>query len=272
MMSDTSSHRPSRNAVLRAELVAQVAESAPPRTAARTSRIAVASVLAFALAGAPTGGAVAATGALTPPSSVAISMDEMLMVSFPGTEFLGTPLIVTGSGETTVELGPQPEGATALALRVGCIDAGRYDIAIDDASDGWVQCDEDDVTVGPSIGGFSSQYDLSSTGPQSVTVSGASGDRYVVWVSWSAPPVAPEPSQAQADALADGVVTRDEYLAGLDRYIACMEASGWSVGVIDREAEVVDYRIEAISGADDSRCYAAEFVELDMAWQISRED
>ena len=63
----------------------------------------------------------------------------------------------------------------------------------------------------------------------------------------------PEPSQVQADVLADGVVTREEYLAGLDRDIACMEESGWSVGVIDREAEVVDYRIEAISGADDSR-------------------
>ena len=65
-----------------------------------TSRIAVASVLAFALAGATTGGAVAATGVLTPPSSVELSMDEMLMVAFPGTEFLGTPLIVSGSGET----------------------------------------------------------------------------------------------------------------------------------------------------------------------------
>lgn len=73
-------------------------------------------------------------------------------------------------------------------------------------------------------------------------------------------------------ALADDEVTREEYLAGLDRYIACMEGNGWSVGVIDREAEVIDYRIEAISGADDLRCYAAEFVELDMAWQISRVD
>jgi len=256
---------------LRAELVAQVAESAPPHTAARTSRIAVASVLAFALAGATTGGAVAATAALTPPSSVAISMDEMLMYSFPGTEFLGTPLVVNGSEETVIELGPRPENATALALSVRCIDPGRYDVSIDGVEDSWVEC-ADDADDPENPGGASWQQPATDEGPQSVTVSGSSGDRYLVWISWSAPPVTPEPSQEQADALADGVVTRDEYLAGLDRYIACMEASGWSVGVIDREAEVVDYRIEAISGADDLRCYAAEFVELDIAWQISRED
>ena len=271
MMPDTSPRTPSRSAVLRAELVTQASESAPrPRTVA-TGRVAVAAVVTFALAGATTGAAVAATGVLTPPSSVAISMDEMLMYSFPGTEFLGTPLIVTGSDETIVDLGLRPDDATGLALRVGCIDAGRYDIVIDGVADGWVQCTESDVVGGPSLAGGSSQYELTASGPQTVTVRGTHGDRYVVWVSWSQPPVAPEPSQAQADALADGVVTREEYLAGLDRYVACMEASGWQVYGIDREADVVSYSIEAISGADDLRCYAAEFSELDMGWQVSRE-
>lgn len=271
MMHDTGKPVPSRTAALRAELVAQVAETTPARRPVSRGGIAIASVLAFALAGATAGGAVAATGVLTAPSTIALSMDEMLMVSFPGTEFLGTPLIVTGSGETTVELGTRPDGATALALRVGCIDAGQYDIVIDGASDGWVGCSEDDVAFGPSTAGASWQQPLTADGPQTVTVSGASGDRYLIWISWSVPPVTPEPSPAQADAIADGVVTREEYIAGLDRYIACMEASGWSVFGVDRDAEVVEYSIEAISGADDLRCYAAEFYELDVAWQISRE-
>lgn len=270
MTHDTSSDLPSRSAALRTELVAQVAESVTVRRAP-AGRVAIAAVLAFALAGATTGGAVAANGVLASASSVELSMDEMLMVSFPGTQFFGTPLIITGSGATTVDLGPRPDGATALALRVGCIDAGRYDVAIDGVDDSWVQCSEMDVASGPSVAGFSNQYDVTETVPQSLTVRGAAEDRYVMWVSWSAPPTTPISSQAQRDALADGVVTREEYVAGLDRYIACMEENGWSVAVIDREAEVIGYRIQAIAGMDDAKCYAAEFYELDMGWQISRE-
>ncbi len=270
MMSETSPRIPSRSAVLRAELVAHVTESAPRPRTVTTGRVAVAAVLAFALAGATTGGAVAATGMLTPASTVQLSMEELRIISFPGAELLGTPLVVTGSGETVVELDARPDGATGLALRVQCLDPGRYDIAIDDLPDGWIQCDTGNEGVF-SPGGFSQLTDLTVEDPQSVTVRGQGGDRYVIWVSWAVSAWAIEPSEAQAAALADGVVTREEYIAGLDRYIACMEASGWSVAVIDREAEVVEYSIEAISGDDDARCYTAEFYELDMGWQVSRE-
>ncbi len=275
MMPDTTDPRiPSHTAALRAALVAQVAESAPRPRTVTTGRVAVAAVLAFALAGATTGGAVAATGMLTPTSTVEFSMEELRVITFPGAEMLGAPLVVTGSGETVVRLDDRPEEATGLALRVQCLDVGRYDIVINDVPESWVQCDTASEGV-QSVGGFSQlfdlNFDLSADGPQSVSVRGQGADRYVVWVSWAVLPAPVEASAAQADALADGVVTRDEYLAGLDRYIACMEASGWSVGVVDREAVVVDYRIEAISGDDDARCYAAEFAELDVAWQISRE-
>ncbi len=274
MTLDTDPRIPSRTAVLRAELVAQATESAPRTRTVMTGRVAVAAVLAFALAGATTGGAVAATGMLTPTSTVEYSMEELRVITFPGAEMLGAPLVVTGSGETVVRLDDRPAEATGLALRVQCLDVGRYDIVINDVPESWVQCDTTNEGV-QSVGGFSQlfdlNFDLNGDGPQSVTVRGQGADRYVVWVSWAVLPAPVEPSEAQADALADGVVTREEYLAGLDRYVACMEASGWSVGVVDREAEVVDYRIEAISGDDDARCYAAEFAELDSAWQLSRE-
>ncbi|GAA1725542.1 hypothetical protein [Microcella frigidaquae] len=274
MTPDTDPRIPSRTDALRAELVAQAAESAPRAPAVTTGRVAVAAVLAFALAGATTGGAVAATGMLTPTSTVELSMEELRLISFPGAEMLGAPLVVTGSGETVVQLDDRPAEATGLALRVQCLDVGRYDIVINDVPESWVQCDTASEGV-QSAGGFSQlfdlSFDLSGDGPQSVSVRGQGADRYVVWVSWAVLPEPVEASAAQRDALADGVVTREEYLAGLDRYVACMEASGWSVAVIDREADVVDYRIEAISGDDDARCYAAEFMELDMGWQLSRE-
>lgn len=270
MTPDTSPRTPSRSAVLRAELVAQVGESVPRPRTITTGRVAVTAVLAFALAGAATGGAVAATGMLTPTSSVELSLEELRVISFPGAELLGTPLVVTGSGETVVRLDDRPEGATGLALRVQCLDPGRYDIAIDDRPDGWIQCDTGNEGFFSS-GGFSQLSELSADGPQIVTVLGQGGDRYVIWVSWAVLPAPVEVSSAQREALADGVVTRDEYVAGLDRYIACMEASGWSVAVGDRSAEVIEYSIEAISGDDDARCYAAEFFELDMGWQVSQE-
>ena len=271
MMPDTSPRTPSRSGALRAELVAQASESAQRPRTVTTGRVAVAAVLAFALAGATTGGAVAATGVLTPTSTVDLSMEELRVISFPGAEMLGAPLVVTGSGETVVRLDDRPEESTGLELWVQCLDPGRYDIMIDDLPGGWIQCDvgEDGVF---SPGGFSQLTDLTVEDPQSVTVRGQGGDRYVIWVSWAVSAWAIEPSEAQAAALADGVVTREEYVAGLDRYMACMEASGWSVAVTDREAEVIEYSIEAISGDDDARCYTAEFYELDMGWQVSREE
>ncbi len=270
MTPDTDPRIPSRTAALRAQLVAQVAESAPRPRTVTTGRVAVAAVLAFALAGATTGGAVAATGMLTPTSTVELSMEELRVISFPGAELLGTPLVVTGSGETVVQLDDRPDEATGLALRVQCLDPGRYELMIDDRPDGWIQCDVDDAGVfSPS--GFSQLTDLTVDDPQSVTVRGQGADRYVISVSWAVSAWAIEPSEAQAAALADGVVTREEYLAGLDRYVACMEASGWSVAVVDAAAEVVEYSIEALSGDDDARCYTAEFYELDMGWQVSRE-
>lgn len=276
MKPDSTTTTPARNSALRAELVALASESeAPRRLRYPVGRVALGSMAAFALAGATTGGAVAATGVFTPTGEVAaveVVMEDMREVYFPGTEFFGAPLIITGSGTTIVDLGDRPEGATSLALRVGCLDPGRYDITLDDQPDGWVQCDDEDLAQGPPVGGFSTQYDLDEQDLETVTVAGDGGDRYVIWVSWAALPERASVSAVQQEALADGEVTRAEYEAGLDRYVKCMADLGWSVGVIDRDAEVIDYRIEAIAGADDALCYVAEFEQIDMAWQLSRED
>ena len=261
----------SRSGALRAELVKHVAETRPTRPLAHSGRVAVAAVLAFALAGATTGGAVAATGVLTPPTSVDLSMDVIQFIGDPRTEFIGVPLVITGTGETNVQLGPRPDGATAIALRVACLDLGRFDVFVDDRLDGWIECDSERVIEGSAMGDYSMVYELTDAGPQSITVRGASLDRYVIWVSWAVAAAPVEPSPTQVDALADGVVTREEYVAGLDRFITCMAESGWTVAVIDREADVIDYSIDTVSGFDDQLCYESEFYQLDMAWQASME-
>lgn len=55
-------------------------------------------------------------------------------------------------------------------------------------------------------------------------------------------------SDFEREAFADGVVTRAEYVEGLDRYVACMADVGWDVGL----AQQGDYFVHTVSGADDT--------------------
>lgn len=53
-----------------------------------------------------------------------------------------------------------------------------------------------------------------------------------------------------------------------------MEAAGWSVMVVDRDALIIDYRIDsgAVSDGSDEQCYYAEFSEIEPLWQVSAVD
>src|SRR6478672_797682 len=112
---------PRRDAALRAELVALAHEPAR-RRAVRPGATALAAVLAFGLAGAGAGAAVAATaGVAGSGAPVEVEIAEVAMMDVgSATELFGTPVIVTGSGETLVDLGARPDGATALAMRLSC--------------------------------------------------------------------------------------------------------------------------------------------------------
>lgn len=271
---------PRRDAALRAELVALAHEPAR-RRAVRPGATALAAVLAFGLAGAGAGAAVAATaGAAGSGAPVEVEIAEVAMMDVgSATELFGTPVIVTGSGETLVDLGARPDGATALAMRLSCLDDGRFDVEIDGEPQGWLGCDGDAVQAESSEseivlgGGFFQHVEIEGDGPHALSISSTEGARYALWVAWSDPPVAPAPSAIQQEALSDDTVTREEYLAGLDRYQACIEEAGWTVVIVDRDAPVVDYRLDAgaVGDGSDLQCYAAEFEQLDTAWQLSLE-
>lgn len=282
MMDDATTTRTQRDAALRAELVSLV-EAPTQSRVARPAPTILAAVLAFGLAGAGTGAAVAATSSAGDDGerAIEVSIAEAALFNLgTATDLFGTPVIVTGVGETIVDLGEKPEGATALALRVSCIDDGQIDIEIVDVplGEATLGCNQGDAPSSQGEdagqGGIFSQFAVEEEGPHTLSVRGPQSAQYALWVSWSAPPVAPEPSETQQDALADGVVTRDEYLAGLDRYEACMEAAGWSVMVVDRDALIIDYRIDsgAVSDGSDERCYYAEFSEIEPLWQVSAAD
>lgn len=88
----------------------------------------------------------------------------------------------------------------------------------------------------------------------------------------------PEPQvtrSAELDAaLARGAVDHDAYLAGFQRYSACLEAYGFALAHVGEDGPLLDYSIPADavdSGADDE-CYLREFEPLDTAWQVANED
>lgn len=78
----------------------------------------------------------------------------------------------------------------------------------------------------------------------------------------------PQRSGAATLALIDGV-TRDEYLASFDRWAECLANLGASVQVADRDAEVLDYAVDAgfVPSNAVSLCYRMEFFDVEMAWK-----
>ncbi|QGH68223.1 hypothetical protein [Pseudactinotalea sp. HY158] len=81
-------------------------------------------------------------------------------------------------------------------------------------------------------------------------------------------PMSPE----QTSALADAVVTEEEYLAGFERFRACVRDGGFDLESVTRHGPLVwyEYTEEARPTADE--CYWREWQELDGSWQIGHPD
>lgn len=257
-----------RDRVLRHMLVATVDSGvATPRPVWRTAAL---SVGAFALAGALAGGTMVAVGALrADPASYDYEPFEIDAASHLEDDVVifGSPIVVTGSQPTTVDLGRAPSGANGLALAIYCLEAGAYTVALDGEFTMGTECTEES---GP-VGGGSATVEMFVDGPpHDLSVDLDSGG-YAVWAAWVNQPADAEPSAAQREALVDGVVTREEYLAGFERYVACMADLGFVVSHGPLEQEVLGYSIPGTAGNSGAanRCYEAEFHLVDVDWQIA---
>lgn len=260
-----------RTSQLRAALVSAV-DATPTQQRLPARRIAVAAIAAFALAGAATGGAVAATraGSGEPtPERVQISAD-LGKQTVVGThaDLFGDPFILLGQGTTVIDLGEIPAGATALALSMDCVDTGDYTTTIDETVIGTEWCSDESIA---QIGGGGGQMLVAGGGKHTLTIDGPG--RYIVWAQWSAEHPVPPSSAAQTEAMEDGVVTREEYVAGFDRYNACMVGAGYYVDGGNRDALIIAGSIPAASVDDgtDRLCYEPEFQDIDMAWQVAHQ-
>ena len=225
-------------------------------------RFTIAAIAAFALAGAATGGAVAAVAqSWGDPGSQEIRVSaEQIADWFAGSRatLVGDAFVVSGEGGTTLDLGTAPAEATAVSFWLECVDGGRFDLLVDGE---WVMempCATDQ--------GASGLGDVPFTHDHTAQITGTG--RFVLWIAWSYVEQ-PVRSSEQTAALSDGVVTREEYLAGFQRFADCMADAGYPVEMIDTSGENVDYRLSNVSvgtGTDED-CYVPEFETLDIAWQ-----
>ncbi|GAA2030462.1 hypothetical protein GCM10009819_12760 [Agromyces tropicus] len=241
----------------------------------RRGRTVVGSIVAFALAGAVTGGAISAA-ALTrtaEPEPTSISVVEMTEgIVRDDTELFGTPFVISSFGETEIDLGPAPAGASSLILALHCLDPGTYQEVVDGTQIGAVTCTERDADFTNGGGVIPITVEDDSEDHTLQIVADAS-QRYVIWASWATPALKAEASEAQQAALADGVVTEAEYRDGFARYAACMTDAGHPLLRIDESGTIIDYSntAEAVNSGKDQRCYDSEFANLDVAWQLDQE-
>lgn len=261
-----------RDEALRRMLVATADSALAP--ARPRWRLAVASIAAFALAGALTGGALAT--ATTAPANDD-RFDALLEIDVPpilddDVLIMGTPMVVTGREPSVVDLGPAPPGANGIALAMYCLEFGSYRTELDGRFEMGMNCtpDSESDPVGGGGGGVTT---FDRIAPRMLSVDLESG-RYLVWAAWVYQPADGEPSAAQLEALVDGLVSREEYVAAFDRYVACMAELGFEVYGGDRGQEVLSYAIPGNAGQSGAanRCYEAEFYQVDSAWQIAHED
>jgi hypothetical protein len=258
-----------RDAAQRRMLVA-LADAAP--LLRRRPRAATA-LAVFAISGILAGAATSAAVALTAESRAGDNVTHVppsaaqLAATVPGdTQLFGDPFFVERAmGPTTLDVGVAPEGATELFVAFRCLGAGVEVIRIDGGEIGTSYCEA-------SQGGFGGGEPVSGPGPHSVSVAGSGS--YMLWVSWSAPVVPPEPSAEQSAAMADGTATEAEYRAGFERYAECMADGGHPVDEIDLTQPVIRYVTSgaSVQSGVEGRCYAAEFGMLDSAWQSANQE
>jgi len=254
------------------QLLVDTVESTPlvrQRTIRRPSaRTTIAAIAVFAVAGALTGGAVATAAA---PNSQQLEINAAVQaagVSWAADEdsrLLGKPFTASGSGNVLIDLGERPLGANAIVEGSVCTDPGTFNEGVDGAVTSQTVCDSSDTGAGNP---GSSSYSVTNDGSHQFAFSTTAGARFTVWLSWIYYPTL-SPSAAEKAAIADGVVSRAEYLAAFNQYAGCMAAAGYPMGEVDQTAPVIQYTTSdaAVSSGADNRCYQTQFGAVDALWQ-----
>ncbi|GAA4681796.1 hypothetical protein [Frondihabitans cladoniiphilus] len=254
---------------MRDALIADV-EAQPFRRRSPRRRTIVGVTSAFVVAGALSGGltAAAAVTALAPDPAeglIAATATYALTDATHGT-LVGTPVYRTGSGHGVIDLGVPPAGADAVAIGFQCLEPGTFSQKLGDAPSVIPGDCGDDASTAPSTKNPEGQVmGLTSRGDLTYTIDGSA--RWALWISWGKLPTQAGASSSQVDAVADGQVTRAEYVIAFNRYEACMAQAGFEINAPDNGG-TFEYGIPGAGLAvSDTTCYPREFAQVDAIWQ-----
>lgn len=257
-----------RTDVLRRMLVAKATIEGTARRSRKTT--AILAVAAFALAGGLTGGAISAA-ALTdssPSPDQQRALAVQAVASLPaGGELRGDSTVSSGNGDASVTVPRKVRGANALIVSFWCLDTARYTVASDRSAvyGGTCSTDPDRPLNLSRPAAFRAKF--AATGTHRITIRTSSGSRWSVLVSWATVPGIPRPSAQQEAEIADGTVTRQEYLDAFSRYQGCLAEAGFpSTRVLDSSTEFDTSNSSAATETVD-RCYTRELVGVDTIWQ-----
>jgi hypothetical protein len=282
-----------RDTELRRALVATV--DLTPFTRRRPSKLLVIGALVtFAAAGALTGGGVAFAaasqiGTLSAAANYELSEAAQSLTTSSAGNLLGAPIANTAEGTLEVPLVSGPDAATNVVLGFECKDPGTYTVKLDSTTVAREKCEAIAPLSGIGNGGVVYPDDgkaavvqdvtLPAESPSAIliptnanttalTIDGPNSGRFATWISWVViPPLAP--SAAEQAELADGVVTRAEYLAAMNRFIGCVTARGFSLSEVDMTGPLVGFTFQsstpAAAGAE-TRCFDTEAEGVHAKW------
>jgi hypothetical protein len=253
-----------RDTELRRALVA-TAELARFSRRRPSGKFVIGGVAVFAVAGALTGGAVGTAAIHGDPQSAitgGVQAAAQQVAVEEDAALIGVPLLRAGSGTTIIDLGTKPAGATNIIVGFECVDPGEFVTKIDGHSTP-MSCASSDVlspqaSIEPTFGSDKHSYEVQV----------AEGKRFTVWISWMRA-ADTSPSAAQRAEVADGIVTRAEYLAAYNRFAGCMSAAGFPIGDVSQDTTLINYATDGTIAGDaaSNRCYPIEFERADEMWQ-----
>lgn len=248
-----------RDTQLRA-MLSDTVRRAPRRAPLRT--VVVTALVAFLLGGGVVGGALsAAAGVFSEPTPYP-DVSEMVFPDFlDGGHTVGELRTYTGSDAVSLDLGPRPAEATGIAVYLQCRGSGDFN----QMTGGTASSN----TCNPSAGFGRSTTKMPTDSIVSVTPS--QPFEFSLWAQWIAVPPAVDPSPEQLAAIADGEVTDEERAAAIERFRACLAATGFDVNV-DTSGDTLGWSstIEAQHSGLISRCVEAEVEQLEPMWVDAR--
>lgn len=249
-----------------------LADAAPFGATRRRRKNRAIAIVALLLGGAVAGTAVstaafaatAQTQAALPNATKALLADVARMAVGTHGKLLGNPVSYTGTKSTNLKLGTAPAGADHIVIAFQCELGGTYAallnaVPVPDSADICY------VQKGESSGVNSRELSVSG-GTQTLSIR-TNGKPYGMWASWVNESPIPDATDDQLNAVADGKVTRAEYLAAWNGYLGCMAGKGFAISNVSQSANGITGGAFPDEAYDADRvCYPLEYETVMSKW------